>query len=188
MRLILFGPPGAGKGTQAKLIAERHNVEHISTGDVLREAVKNGTDVGMKAKSYMDKGELVPDQVVIDIIKDKISTLENSSFMLDGFPRTEAQARELDNMLNDQNLGIDSVVMLDVDDEEVIKRITGRQELEGRKDDSEEVARNRLSVYREQTSPLEKYYKNRNILEKINGEGEIEEVYKRIENILKSIK
>lgn len=187
MRLILFGPPGAGKGTQAKLISDRHNVEHISTGDVLREAVKNETEVGMKAKSYMDKGELVPDKVVIDIIRDKISTLENGSFMLDGFPRTEAQAKALDSMLNEQKLGIDAVVMLDVDDEEVIKRITGRQQQEGREDDSEEVARNRLNVYRKQTSPLEAYYNSKNILRKIDGIGDIEEVYSRIDTVLQDI-
>lgn len=184
MKLILFGPPGAGKGTQAEFIADKYGVEHISTGDVLREAVKNNTDIGKKAKSYMDKGELVPDNVVIEIIKDKIASLDSSSFMLDGFPRTLAQAEALDAMLREHNYDLDLVLMLDVDDEEVIKRIMHRQEIEDRKDDSEEVVRNRLKVYREQTSPLEEYYRGNNLLKKLNGQGEISEVSARIEKIL----
>lgn len=186
MRLILFGPPGAGKGTQAEFIKDKYNVEHISTGDVLREAVKNETDIGLKAKSYMDNGDLVPDEVVIEIIRQKISSLENGSFMLDGFPRTKAQAEALESMLKDQNMDIDAVIMLDVDDEEVISRIMNRQKIEGREDDSEEVVRNRLNVYREQTSPLEEYYREKGILEKINGQGSIEEISQRIDKVLQN--
>lgn len=186
MRLILFGPPGAGKGTQAEFIKDKYNVEHISTGDVLREAVKNETDIGLKAKSYMDNGDLVPDEVVIEIIRQKISSLENGSFMLDGFPRTKAQAEALESMLKDQNMDIDAVIMLDVDDEEVISRIMNRQKIEGRDDDSEEVVRNRLNVYREQTSPLEEYYREKGILEKINGQGSIEEISQRIDKVLQN--
>lgn len=187
MRLILFGPPGAGKGTQAEFIADKYNVEHISTGDVLREAVKNKTDIGIKAKSYMDNGDLVPDEVVIEIIRQKISSLENGSFMLDGFPRTRAQAEALDEMLNEQGIDLDAVVMLDVKDEEIINRIMNRQKIEGREDDSEEVVRNRLDVYREQTSPLENYYNEHGILEKVNGEGSIEDISDRINKILKKL-
>lgn len=187
MRLILFGPPGAGKGTQAEFISGKYNVEHISTGDVLREAVRNETEIGKKAKSYMDKGELVPDEVVIEIIRQKISSLDDGSFMLDGFPRTRAQAEALDRMLNDQNVEIDAVVMLDVDDEEVISRIMNRQKIEGREDDSEEVVRNRLDVYRKQTSPLEQYYNDKNLLRKINGKGSIEEISERIDNVLQQL-
>lgn len=187
MRLILFGPPGAGKGTQAEFIADKYNVEHISTGDVLREAVKNKTDIGLKAKSYMDNGDLVPDEVVIEIIRQKISSLNNGSFMLDGFPRTKAQAEALDEMLGEQKIALDAVVMLDVKDEEIINRIMNRQKVEGREDDSEDVVKNRLNVYREQTSPLEDYYNEKGLLEKVNGEGSIKEISDRIDNILKKL-
>ena len=187
MRLILFGPPGAGKGTQANFIADKYGVAHISTGDVLRESVKNETEVGLLAKSFMDKGELVPDSVVIEIIRQKISSLEKKDFMLDGFPRTIAQAEALDNMLADENIGLDVVLFLDVDDEEVTARILKRQELEGRDDDSEEVVRNRLKVYREQTSPLGNYYDNGGILKKIDGIGEVEAISNRINEVLEKI-
>lgn len=184
MRLIIFGPPGAGKGTQAEFIKNRYDVEHISTGDVLREAVKNETEVGLLAKSYMDKGELVPDEVVIEIINQKISTLGKRGFMLDGFPRTIKQAEALDKVLDDQNLSLDTVVLLEVDDEEVVNRIMKRQEIEKRDDDSEDVVRNRLKVYRDQTSPLREYYAEKDLLEVVEGVGEIEEISGRIDNIL----
>ncbi len=185
MRLIIFGPPGAGKGTQANLISQKYGVEHISTGDVLREAVKNETDIGKEAKKYMERGELVPDSVVIEIIRQKISSLSNGSFMLDGFPRTLAQAEALDKMLEGQGMSLDVVIMLDVDDSEIIKRIMGRREIEGRSDDTEEVVRNRLAVYREQTAPLEDYYRSKGKLVKIDGKGTIEEVFQRIDDVLK---
>ena len=184
MQIIIFGPPGAGKGTQANYIADRYNVLHISTGDLLREAVKNETEIGTLAKSYMDKGELVPDSVVIEIIKQKLANLENNKFMLDGFPRTVAQAEALDKMLEEINLKLDAVIFLDVDDEEVVSRILKRQEIEGRQDDSEDVVRNRLSVYKEQTSPLSEYYESKGILNKIDGKGGIEEISERINDVL----
>ena len=187
MKLILFGPPGAGKGTQANFIADKYKVSHISTGDVLREAVKNQTEVGMHAKSFMDKGELVPDTVVIEIIKQKLASLDDMKFMLDGFPRTVAQAEALDEMLNELGVKIDVVVFLDVDDEEVVARIMKRQELEGRQDDSEDVVRNRLNVYREQTSPLGEYYNNKGILRKIDGIGSIEDIQSRVNDVLLAI-
>ena len=187
MQLILFGPPGAGKGTQAIYIAENYGVEHISTGDVLREAVKNESEVGLLAKSFMDKGELVPDKVVIQIIVEKLSTLDKNGFMLDGFPRTVAQAEALDEMLSKLGLEIDVVIFLDVDDDEVIDRIMKRQQLEGRDDDSVDVVRNRLKVYRDQTSPLGDYYHSKNILKKVNGIGEIGEISERISEVLESI-
>lgn len=187
MKLILFGPPGAGKGTQANFIADKYSVAHISTGDVLREAVKNQTEVGMHAKSFMDKGELVPDSVVIEIIKQKLSSLENMKFMLDGFPRTVPQAQALDSMLNELGVSLDVVVFLDVDDEEVVQRIMKRQELEKRQDDSEDVVRNRLNVYREQTSPLGEFYNNKGILKKINGIGSVEDISERINEVLLAI-
>ncbi len=185
MKLIIFGPPGAGKGTQAAFIKEKYNVEHISTGDVLREAVKNETEVGLLAKSYMDKGELVPDEVVIEIINQKISGLGDKGFMLDGFPRTIKQAEALDSALSNQNLNLDTVVLLEVDDEEVVQRIMKRQQIESRDDDSEDVVRNRLKVYREQTSPLKDYYSKKGLLHVVEGVGEVSDISKRIDNVLK---
>ncbi|MGI9553893.1 MAG: adenylate kinase [Thermodesulfobacteriota bacterium] len=184
MQIIIFGPPGAGKGTQANFISERYNVPHISTGDLLREAVKNETETGLHAKSFMDKGELVPDTVVIEIIKQKLANLENSKFMLDGFPRTVAQAEALDEMLEEISLKLDAVIFLDVDDEEVVSRILKRQEIEGRQDDSEDVVRNRLNVYKEQTSPLSEYYESKGVLQKIEGKGDIEDISERINEVL----
>ena len=187
MKLILFGPPGAGKGTQANFIAQKYNVAHISTGDVLREAVKNQTEVGLHAKSFMDKGELVPDSVVIEIIKQKLASLNDMKFMLDGFPRTVPQAEALDEMLAELGVKLDVVVFLDVDDEEVVQRIMKRQELENRQDDSEDVVRNRLNIYREQTSPLGEFYSNKGILKKIDGIGTVEDISGRIDEILLAI-
>lgn len=184
MKIILFGPPGAGKGTQAQFIKDKYNVEHISTGDVLREAVKNKTEVGMLAKSYMDKGELVPDEVVVKIISEKVSNLDNKGFMLDGFPRTITQANALNDVLGELNLDIDAVILLKVDDEEVIKRILNRQKIEKREDDNEDVVRNRLKVYREQTSPLKKFYDEKGLLREVVGIGEISEISGRIQEIL----
>jgi len=187
MKLILFGPPGAGKGTQANFIAEKYNVAHISTGDVLREAVKNKTEVGLRAKSFMDKGELVPDSVVIEIIKQKLTSLIDMKFMLDGFPRTVPQAEALDKMLGELGVNLDVVVFLDVNDEEVVQRIMKRQELENRQDDTEDVLRNRLNVYRDQTSPLGEFYKNKAILKKINGIGSVEDISEKIDEVLLAI-
>ncbi len=187
MKLILFGPPGAGKGTQANFIAEKYNVSHISTGDVLRDAVKNKTEVGLHAKSFMDKGELVPDSVVIEIIKQKLASLENMKFMLDGFPRTVPQAQALDEMLTELGVSLDVVVFLDVQDEEVVQRIMKRQELENRQDDTEDVVRNRLNIYREQTSPLGEFYNKKGILKKIDGQGSVENIAGRIDEVLLAI-
>ena len=187
MQIIIFGPPGAGKGTQANFIVEKYNTAHISTGDLLREAVKNETEIGLHAKSFMDKGELVPDTVVIEIIKEKLSNLSDNKFMLDGFPRTVKQAEALDEMLNDIELKLDAVIFLDVDDEEVVSRILKRQEIEGRQDDSEDVVRNRLVVYKEQTSPLSDYYESKGILNKIDGKGDIEDISNRINEVLTAI-
>jgi len=184
MKLILFGPPGSGKGTQANFIAEKYNVAHISTGDVLREAVKNKTEVGLHAKSFMDKGELVPDSLVIEIIKQKLTSLIDMKFMLDGFPRTVPQAEALDKMLGELGVNLDVVVFLDVDDEEVVQRIMKRQELENRQDDTEDVVRNRLNVYRDQTSPLGEFYNDKAILKKINGVGSVEDISEKIDEVL----
>lgn len=187
MRLILFGPPGAGKGTQADLIREKYEVEHISTGDVLREAMRNGTEVGLYAKSFMDKGELVPDEVVTEIIRQKISALGEGGFMLDGFPRTLEQARSLDSILADAGIGIDAVISLEVPDQEVVQRIIKRQETEGRLDDTEDVIMNRLRVYKDQTSPLKDFYEKIGVLRTVEGVGQISDIAERIDDVLKQL-
>ena len=187
MRLILFGPPGAGKGTQADFIREKYEVEHISTGDVLREAMKNETEVGLYAKSFMDKGELVPDEVVTEIIRQKISAIGGGGFMLDGFPRTLEQARSLDGILADTGIGIDAVIFLEVPDEEVVQRITKRQKTEGRRDDTEGVIRNRLRVYKDQTSPLKDFYEKTGVLRAVEGVGQISDIAERIDGVLKQL-
>lgn len=181
MNLIIFGPPGAGKGTQAVNIVEKYGVAHISTGDILRGAVKNGTELGQKSKEYMDKGELVPDELIIGIIKDRIKEQDcQGGFLLDGFPRTIAQANALETMLSNEGLEIDSVVSVEVQDSEIITRILKRAEEEGRADDTEDVVKNRLQVYRNQTEPLKDYYKEKGKLSEVDGIGSVDEVFSRI--------
>ncbi|MCY4042683.1 MAG: adenylate kinase [Candidatus Dadabacteria bacterium] len=180
MNLIIFGPPGAGKGTQAEFISASFGVAHISTGDMLREAVRNETETGLLAKSYMDAGKLVPDEVVIEIIRQKIENLGGAGFLLDGFPRTAEQARALDGMLESRREAIDAVLSLEVDEEEIVKRLLLRAETEGRADDNEAVIRERMNVYRRQTLPLAEYYGNRGVFRAIDGTGTIDEVRGRI--------
>jgi len=182
VKVVFLGPPGAGKGTQAVKIAEKYNVPHISTGDILRAAVKEGTELGKLAKEYMDKGELVPDDVIIGIIRERLSQsdVRERGFILDGFPRTLPQAEALDKMLAELNMPLDKVVYLNVDDEEIVKRLLAR----GRADDTEEVIRNRLEVYRKQTAPLINYYSKKGILVEIYGVGEVNEITKKIEESL----
>ena len=207
MRIVLFGPPGAGKGTQASLLSEKYGAAHISTGDILREAVANKTEVGLEAKSYMDKGELVPDEVVIAIAKQKLASIGEQGFILDGFPRTIAQAKALDEALAEIGRPLDAVVNLQVDEEELVRRLSGRRvcpgcgepyhidskrpdiegkcdkcstELVQRADDQPEAIRNRLSVYENQTSPLLGYYANAGVLSNIPAVGSIEDILTRI--------
>jgi adenylate kinase len=178
IRLVFLGPPGAGKGTQAQRIAQEYGIPHISTGDILRNAVKEGTELGKLAKSYMDKGELVPDEVIIGIIRERLSQpdVKEKGFILDGFPRTLPQAEALDELLKELSMPLDRVVYLNVDDEEIVKRLLAR----GRADDTEEVIRNRLKVYREQTAPLIDYYSEKCILVEIYGVGDIDEITRKI--------
>ena len=173
MRIVFLGPPGAGKGTQAEIISKKLNLKKISTGDILRSEMEKETELGKIAKSYMEKGELVPDEVMIKIIESNIKNL--NGFILDGFPRTLNQAIELEKITK-----IDKVIYLNVPDEEIKKRLLNR----GRLDDKPEVIENRIKVYREQTQPLIEFYRNKGILYEIDGIGAIEEITKRIEEIL----
>lgn len=187
MRLILMGPPGAGKGTQARFVAERFGVPAISTGDIFRANVSHGTPLGVEAKSYMDAGEYVPDHVTNAMVRDRIAEPDAApGFLLDGYPRTVAQVEELDAMLAAGGHDLDAVVVLEVDDEELIQRLLQRSTTEGRADDTEDVIRHRQSVYHEQTAPLIDVYAKRGILFRIDGAGEIAEVTERVMAVLDS--
>lgn len=172
-RLIFVGPPGAGKGTQAKVLADSHHIPHISTGDILREAVAEKTALGVKAQEYMDRGELVPDQLVIDLIRERLGKSDaQSGWILDGFPRNVAQAEFLDKLLDELSQGCDRVINFDVPDEILVDRMLNR----GRKDDNEDTIRRRLEVYREQTAPLIDYYESREKMVTVDGDKSMEEV------------
>jgi adenylate kinase len=208
-RIIFLGPPGAGKGTQAERLAEDLKIKKISTGDILREAVAKGTELGQRAKSYMERGELVPDEIILWIIEEAIN--DEEGFILDGFPRNINQAKALDEMLSRKGLNITHVIFLDVPDEEIIKRLAYRRvclncgavynlifdppkedeicnncssKLVQREDDREEVVRKRLEVYRNSTEALVKIYEERGVLRRINGLGDREEVFRRIREAL----
>ena len=215
MNLILLGPPGAGKGTQAKMIVEKYGIPQIATGDILREAVAKGTELGRKAKEYMDRGELVPDEVVIGIVKERLSQPDcEKGFILDGFPRTVRQAEALDEMLDEMGRKLDAVISIEVPEEEIVKRIVYRRickqcgavynliynppkvngkcdkcggELYQRDDDKEDVVRERYRVYKEQTEPLKEYYRKTGILYEVDGTKSIEEVFDEIDSILQKI-
>lgn len=195
MRLVFLGPPGSGKGTQAKILADKKKLKHLSTGDVLREAVKKGTPLGKKAKAYMDAGDLVPDDIILGMIKE-ILQINKDGFIFDGFPRTAAQAEGLESLMAELDLGLDAVINLAVEDREVLNRLTGRffcekcgadfnintrpptkrgicdkcgGALRQRDDDKTEVISNRLNVYREKTKPVEDFYRSRSLLKDVDG-------------------
>lgn len=181
MRIVLLGPPGAGKGTQAKLIVDEQKIVHISTGDILRDSIAKNTPLGQKAKGFMDKGELVPDSLVIDLIRDRLSQPDCSKgFLLDGFPRTLAQAEALDKLLSELKKDLTNVVKLSVADDILIDRILRRGTIGGRSDDSLSVIQNRLKVYNDQTKPVVDYYDRKGMLVDLNGLGTVEEVQSRI--------
>jgi len=192
VNLILLGPPGAGKGTQAQLLAERHGFVQLSTGDMLRNAVKVGTPVGRQAKDIMARGDLVPDELVVNIISERIDEPDcRNGFILDGFPRNVAQAEALDRMLEEKNMALDAVVELAVDDNILVSRIEKRaRETVGgpRADDNVEALKKRLAVYHEQTAPLIAYYRDRGILKSVDGMDEIESVNHQIEEILQAVR
>lgn len=182
LNLVLFGPPGAGKGTQAEKIVEKYQLVHFSTGDILRKEIANKTELGMKAQSFMEKGELVPDSLVIDIIKSVIERNKDAKgFVFDGFPRTIAQAKALDELLNGLQKPIKAMLSLEVEKQELINRLLKRGELSGRPDDKNtDVIENRIKVYNEQTSPLIDYYKQQNKHIGVEGMGTIDEIFDRL--------
>lgn len=212
MNIILLGPPGAGKGTQAKRMIERYGIPQISTGDMLRAALKAGTSLGLEAKKYMDKGALVPDEVVVGLVRERIQEQDCAKgYMLDGFPRNVSQAQTLDDMLKELGQKIDHVVCIDVPDQELIQRLTGRRtcrecgagfhvmfdppkkegicdkcggQLYQRDDDNEATVTSRLKVYADQTKPLIEYYEKQGKLRKIEGLGSIDEIFERIKAVL----
>jgi adenylate kinase len=181
MRLIIMGPPGAGKGTQAKFIAEHFKIPAISTGDIFRANVSQGTELGLEAKRYMDAGEYVPDEVTNLMVRNRIDDPDaENGFLLDGYPRTLAQVDELDGMIRHTGHQLDAVVVLTVDQDEIVARLLQRAQVEGRADDTEEVIRRRQEVYLEQTEPLIAVYKSRDLVVEIDGMGEVSEVTQRI--------
>ncbi len=205
MNFIFLGPPGSGKGTQAKKICDELEILHLSTGDVLRENVKKGTELGNEAKKYMDAGDLVPDDLIVSMIEDKLQKGElDGGFILDGFPRTVPQAEALKEMFEKNNKKIDRAILLDVPDEEVVKRLSGRffcpncgegynypakmpqkegicdkcgSELKRRPDDEPDVVKNRLEVYKKQTEPIVEFYEKEDLLTRVNGVGDIKRIY-----------
>jgi adenylate kinase len=181
MRLLIMGPPGAGKGTQATRIAERYGIPAISTGDIFRANVSQETPLGVEAKSYMEAGRYVPDSVTNNMVRDRLAQPDCAGgFLLDGYPRTEAQVRELDGMLESAGQALDAVVVLTVDGEELVARLVKRAEIEGRADDTEEVIRTRQQVYRDETAPLIQIYRERDLLVEVEGMGEVDEVTGRV--------
>jgi len=216
MRLVLLGAPGAGKGTQAVVISQKYNVPHISTGDIFRSNIKNGTELGRKAKEYIDKGLLVPDELTVDIVKDRISQPDcKAGFILDGFPRTIYQAERLDEILKELNVELDCALNIYVPDEEIIKRMSGRRvcskcgmsyhivynqpkvenicdscngELIQRDDDKEETVIQRLNTYHKQTEPLIEYYEKKGKLLTVQGQEGVDDTTKEVLNALSGVK
>ncbi len=183
--IVLFGPPGAGKGTQAILLKDKYNLVHISTGDVFRYNIRNKTELGKLAKSYMDNGDLVPDNVTIDMLKAEVEKNNNvSGFIFDGFPRTESQAVELDTFLTEKDDSISGMVALEVPENLLVNRILLRGETSGRTDDQDEVKiRNRFKEYNEKTAVLQKYYEKQNKFYGVDGVGSIEDITKRLQQV-----
>ena len=180
-RLLLIGPPGAGKGTQAVKLAETFGIPAISTGDIFRENVKNETELGKQAKAFMDRGEYVPDSLTNALVRDRLTWDDaKNGFLLDGYPRTEDQVNELDEILKDAGQSLNAVVLITADTDEVVRRLLGRAAEQGRADDTDDVLRRRLEVYAEQTAPLINIYSHRNLVAEVDGLGAVDEVTGRI--------
>ena len=185
MRIVLLGPPGSGKGTQATMLVEELGLPHISTGALLRNAATRGTKLGLQAKSITDKGDLVPDSIMSDMIEERLGRDDVANgFILDGYPRNVAQAKSLDNMLTRLNTPADEAIHIDIDPEQILKRIAKRAMEEGRSDDTVETVRNRLRVYEKQTAPVADYYAERGLLTRVLGDGPKEEIFQRILSVL----
>jgi adenylate kinase len=181
VRLVLMGPPGSGKGTQAKKLSERFGIPTISFGEVFDDQISRQTELGKKAQEHVEKGDLVPDEIVLDMARERLSEDDCSDgFLLDGFPRTEGQAKALQELLDERNEQLDAAIYLDVADEVVVDRIAKRSGEEGRSDDDEETVRNRLNVFEESTKPLREFYEDLGLLVDIDADGEIDEVGERI--------
>lgn len=182
LNLILFGPPGSGKGTQAKYLVEKYNLLHISTGDLFRYEMGNDTPLGLKAKEYISKGELVPDEVTIGMLKNKVNAnLDVEGYIFDGFPRTIPQAEALDAFLAEKSEAVTQLVALDVDDNEIVKRILQRGKTSGRADDNDEdTIRKRIEVYNTETAVVYSYYDDKGKSEKVAGVGSIEDIFARL--------
>ncbi len=184
MRIVFIGPPGAGKGTQAERLIEKYKIAHLSTGDMLRAARDAKTEVGKKADEFMSGGQLVPDEIIVEIIGDRLQEEDcKGGYLLDGFPRTIAQAESLDEMLAKKETPLDGVLELRVPEEALFERLAGR----GRADDTPEVIRQRLVAYREQTEPLLDYYQNQNQLKSIDGTGTVDEIFGRVVEVLEQV-
>lgn len=215
MRVVFLGPPGGGKGTQAERLAANHQVPHIATGDIFRQAIREGTPMGRQAKEYVDSGRYVPDEIVVGLVRERLEQDDAApGFVLDGFPRTEPQARALDEMLAAAGIGLDAVILLEVDDDAIVARALGRRVCEAcgrtyhlefdpppspdtcecggrliqRSDDQEDTVRNRLAVYRDQTAPVINYYRDKGILTSVVGVGTIPEVAQRVESVVAQAK
>jgi len=186
---LIFGPPGSGKGTQSVKLAEKFNLMHLSTGDMLRAEIAAGTELGKRMSTIMSKGELVPDEVVIEMIASKIdSTKGKAGFLFDGFPRTVAQTEALEKMLNRRGMKIDSMLVLDVEHDELVKRLILRAEASGRPDDKDPaVIENRIDVYKEKTEPIIDYCRKKGIYQPVNGVGSIEDIFARLSEKIKGI-
>lgn len=189
LNIIIFGAPGAGKGTQSKNLIKKYNLAHISTGDVLRAEMKNGTELGKLAKDYIAKGQLVPDDVIIDMLAEELEAKsDKAGVIFDGFPRTVAQSDALEKMLKAKGQDISIVVSLEVDEPELIERLLKRAEEEGRSDDNMETIKARLDVYNNQTSPLKEHYKKTGKLASIKGMGSVKDIFDKIGEAVEKVK
>lgn len=182
--LLLMGPPGAGKGTQAERLAEARDLRKLSTGDLLRDHVRRGTELGRKAKSIMESGELVPDDLIVAMVRSEIEEQDAVRVLLDGFPRTPGQARSLDELLAEYDADLDAVIVLDVPEDQLVERLVGRAAEEGRSDDDEATVRKRMDVYRDETRPLVEHYRERGILKRVDGVGGVDEITDRIQGAI----
>ena len=189
LNLVLFGPPGAGKGTQSNLLIDKYNLVHLSTGDILRGEIAAGTALGLEAKALMDRGNLIPDEVVIGMISSKLDNNPDANgFIFDGFPRTAAQATALDNLLEEKGTSISAMLSLKVEDEELIRRLLSRGEDSGRADDqNESIIANRINEYNNKTAPLKDFYASQNKLSEIEGLGSVEDIALKLNTVIDSL-